>query len=56
MMSHSCPVEEPESEAVKKLFPGGHPFTMPSGDMGSWKLETKIHNHAMDYLGKPHSI
>jgi hypothetical protein len=44
-MSHSCPVEEPESESVNKLFPAAVIFTMPSSDMGSWKLETKIHNH-----------
>ena len=52
MMSHSCPVEEPESEAVKKLFPAAILFTMPSGDMGSWKLETKIHNHVNGLFGK----
>ncbi len=51
-MSHSCPVEEPESEAVNKLFPAAILFTMPSGDMGSWKLETKIHNHANGLFGK----
>jgi hypothetical protein len=52
MMSHSCPVEEPESEAVKQLFPAAILFTMPSGDMGSWKLETKIHNHINGLFGK----
>src|SRR5688572_6655857 len=51
-MSHSCPVEEPESEAVNKLFPAAVLFTMPSGDMGSWKLETEIHNHANGLFGK----
>jgi hypothetical protein len=51
MMSHSCPVEEPESEAVKKLFPAAIVFTMPSVDMGSWKLETKIHNHVNGLFG-----
>ncbi len=52
MMSHSCPVEEPESKAVNKLFPAAVIFTMPSGDMGSWKLETKIHNHVNGLFGK----
>ena len=51
-MSHSCPVEEPESEAVNKLFPAAILFTMPSGDMSSWKLETKIHNHVTGLFGK----
>jgi YtkA-like len=50
-MSHSCPVEEPESEAVNKLFPAAVLFTMPSGDMGTWKLETKIHNHVNGLFG-----
>ena len=50
-MSHSCPVEEPESEAVNKLFSAAVLFTMPSGDMGSWKLETKIHNHVNGLFG-----
>jgi hypothetical protein len=51
-MSHSCPVEEPESETVNKLFPAAILFTMPSSDMGSWKLETKIHNHVNGLFGK----
>ena len=50
-MTHSCPVEEPESEAVKKLFPAAVLFTMPSGDMGNWKLETKVHNHVNGLFG-----
>jgi hypothetical protein len=50
-MSHSCPVEEPESEAVKTLFPAAILFTMPSGDMGSWKLEAKVHNHVNGLFG-----
>ncbi len=51
-MSHSCPVEEPESEAVNELFPSAIMFTMPSGDMGSWSLEVKIHNHLNGLFGK----
>jgi hypothetical protein len=51
-MSHSCPVEEPEPEAINKLFPATILFTMPGGDMGSWKLETKVHNHISGLFGK----
>jgi hypothetical protein len=51
-MSHSCPVEEPEAKALNKLFPANILFTMPSGEMGSWKLETKVHNHANGLFGK----
>jgi hypothetical protein len=51
-MSHSCPVEDPESEAVNKLFPGAIMFTMPSGDMASWTLDVRIHNHVNGLFGK----
>lgn len=50
-MSHSCPVEGPEEEAVNKLFPTAILFTMPSGDMGSWTLEIKVHNHLNESFG-----
>jgi len=50
-MSHSCPVLNPEEDAVNGLFPGEILFTMPSGDMGSWTLEVKVHNHLADKFG-----
>jgi hypothetical protein len=53
-MSHSCPVEEPESEAVNELFPGAIMFTMPSGDMGTWKLDVGVHNHVNGLFGQVH--
>jgi len=51
-MSHSCPVEEPESAAVNELFPGAIMFTMPSGDMGAWTLDISVHNHVNGLSGK----
>jgi hypothetical protein len=51
-MTHSCPVLEPEEEAVNQLFPAEILFTMPSGDMGSWTLELKVHNHVNQRFGK----
>lgn len=50
-MTHSCPVENPEEEAAKGLFEAAVMFTMPSGDMGSWTLEIKVHNHHADRFG-----
>ncbi|HEY3406320.1 MAG TPA: hypothetical protein VGK59_23190 [Ohtaekwangia sp.] len=45
-MSHSCPVEDPiNEEANNSLFPAGVMFSMPSGDMGYWKLNVRVHNH-----------
>jgi len=51
-MSHSCPVEEPEEQAVKELFPAAIMFTMPSGNMGNWSLEVGVHNHSNGLSGK----
>lgn len=44
-MKHSCPVINPEETAVKELFPGVVVFIMPSSDMGSWKMDVRVHNH-----------
>ena len=51
-MAHSCPVENPESEATEKLFPAAVLFTMPSGHMGSWKLEVRISDDLKGLSGK----
>lgn len=50
-MSHSCPVEEPGEDAINELFPAAIMFSMPSGSMGSWTLEVKIHNHQNGLFG-----
>jgi len=50
-MTHSCPVLNPEEDAIDGLFPGEILFTMASGDMGSWSLEVKVHNHLADKFG-----
>ena len=50
-MSHSCPVEEPAEDAVNELFPAAIMFTMPSGNMGNWTLEVKVHNHETGLFG-----
>ena len=51
-MSHSCPVENPDEEAIKGVFPGAAVFIMPSGDMGTWTLGLHVHNHLNDKEGE----
>ncbi|MEQ8415209.1 MAG: FixH family protein [Imperialibacter sp.] len=50
-MSHSCPVEATEGEAVNDLFPAAILFSMASGEMGTWSLEAHIHNHLKNLSG-----
>jgi hypothetical protein len=50
-VQHGCPVEEPAEEAVNQLFPGAITFTMPSGDMGSWKLKIEVQNQVNNKKG-----
>jgi len=50
-MTHSCPVLDPEEDAVNELFPTEVLFTMPSGDMGTWSLQVAVHNHHADKYG-----
>ncbi|CAD5247118.1 conserved hypothetical protein [Imperialibacter sp. 75] len=50
-MSHSCPVEVTEGEAVNDLFPAAILFSMASGEMGSWSLEAHIDNHLKNLSG-----
>lgn len=52
MMSHSCPKEEPDKNAVNELFPGSIMFSMPSNEEGKWTLETKVHNHTNNKEGQ----
>lgn len=47
-MSHSSPVEQPVFDATTGLYAGAVVFTMPSGDMGSWKLTVEVGDHAVD--------
>lgn len=51
-MSHSCPVENPTSSAINKIFPGNIVFTMPSGEMGHWDLEVFVENPASGLSGQ----
>lgn len=51
-MMHTCPVINPEDEnAVKELFPGIAVFIMPTSDMGSWKMDIRVHNHHTEKEG-----
>lgn len=51
-MSHSCPKEEPDKNAVNELFPGAIMFSMPSNEEEKWTLETKVHNHTNNQEGQ----
>lgn len=51
-MSHSTFTEDPEEEAVNKIFPASVAFIMPSGDMGTWTMEVHLHNHLNDLSGE----
>lgn len=51
-MQHSCPVINPEGEeAINGLFPASSVFTMPSGDMGTWSMQIRVHNHVNEKFG-----
>ncbi len=50
-MTHACPWEDPEEEAIDDLFPAAIIFSMPSGDMGYWTLDIRVHNHHNDKTG-----
>jgi hypothetical protein len=51
-MQHSCPVINPESEdAANGLFPAVSVFTMPSGEMGTWSIQIRVHNHVNEKFG-----
>jgi hypothetical protein len=41
-MEHSSPHDQPPGVAVDGLFPAFVVFQMPSGDMGSWRVETVV--------------
>lgn len=47
-MLHSCPVENPEEDAINGVFQGAVAFVMPSSTGNTWKLGIKIHNHKND--------
>lgn len=47
-MAHGSPVEQPVFDHVAGLYAGAVVFTMPSGDMGSWKLAVEVDGHAVD--------
>lgn len=43
-MQHGCPEEDPQHDAVNKLFPGAMVFIMPTSDMGTWELAIDVVN------------
>lgn len=47
-MTHSSPVEQPTYSAEKALYTGAAVFSMPSGDMGSWKIKVTVNGEAVD--------
>lgn len=51
-MSHACPVENPNENAIKGLFEGVIYFSMPSNSSEYWTLGLDIHNHLNDKEGR----
>lgn len=47
-MQHSSPVEQPKYAASLDLHAGAVVFTMPSGDMGAWKLTVNVDGERVD--------
>lgn len=47
-MEHSSPVVQPVFDLTLGLYQGGAVFTMPSGDMGSWKLSVEVKGISID--------
>lgn len=47
-MQHSSPVEQPVYVPSKELYVGAVVFTMPSGEMGAWKLTVEVDGHPVD--------
>lgn len=52
-MSHSSPVEQPDTLAIAGLFTGASVFTMPTIlPDDTWKVQVEFHNHQTDKEGK----
>lgn len=47
-MSHSSPTEQPVYNPTTGLYIGAVVFTMPSGDMGTWKLTIDVDDQSVD--------
>jgi len=47
-MEHSSPVIQPTFDPSTKMYQGAVVFTMPSGEMGSWKLELSLNGTTRD--------
>ncbi len=47
-MQHSSPVEQPVYDVSQGLYTGAVVFTMPSGDMGAWKLTVDAEGQLVD--------
>lgn len=50
MMQHTCPVEQPELDAITSAFKGVSVFIMPS-TAGQWTMNAIVHNHANMKMG-----
>lgn len=46
-MQHSSPVEQPSYISEKGYYEGAVVFSMPSGEMGSWKLTVNVNNEPL---------
>ena len=47
-MQHSSPAEQPVYDASQGVYAGAVVFTMPSGEMGTWKLTVDAEGQAVD--------
>lgn len=51
MKTHSCPFENPVLTSIPGLYEGAIVFTMPSGDMGEWRVELTVEDKDTDRFG-----
>lgn len=47
-MSHSSPVEQPVFSSAEGKYAGAVVFSMPSGEMGTWKLSVSVKGERID--------
>src|SRR5690606_40913945 len=47
-MQHSSPVEQPAYDTSQGVYAGAVVFTMPSGEMGAWKLTVDVEGQSVD--------
>lgn len=46
-MQHSSPVEQPHFDPDLQLYAGAIVFTMPSGEMGTWQIQTTVNDETV---------